>query len=141
MAGKDQRRYERYPVAYEAHVKRIDKSLDPAALNRFAAKVVDISRGGVCIELKELVYPKERLQIVVETQAAGFALDAATVVRWSEKVSGGYRTGIQFTAVKKLRFGADTPAAAAEAPTSQTASQGALRASKAQASARPSQAS
>jgi hypothetical protein len=140
MAGKDQRRYERYPVFYEAHVKRIEKSLDPAALDRFLAKVIDISRGGVCLELKELVYPKEHLRLVVEDQAAGFALDVATVVRWSDKVTGGYKAGMQFTEVKKLNLGdgKDAGTNAAEA-ISQTSSQGTHQASKAQASARPSQ--
>lgn len=114
--GKDQRKHERYPVSYEARVKRIEKSLDPAAQDRFTARVADISRGGVCIELKELVYPKERLRVVVEKQAAGFGLDVATVVRWTEKITGGYRAGMQFTEVRKLSIGQAGPAATSQRP-------------------------
>jgi len=99
---REKRRFERFPVFHEASVKRLAASIDPAAHNEFPARVVDLSRGGARLELRELVHPSEKLHVVVGSEKAGFGLDATSVVRWSEKITGGYQAGVQFVEIRKF---------------------------------------
>jgi len=83
----------------------MEKPMDTSAREQFPAKIIDISQGGARLELKEMLQPKEKVRVRVADEKVGFGLDVTGVVRWSEKVTGGYEAGLEFTQVKKFALG------------------------------------
>jgi len=114
------RRHERHPVLYPADVKRLTKLVDTSVREAFSGTVVDISKAGLKLQLKELLYPKEQVHITVTQTRTEFGLSITAIVRWCQKVTGGYEAGVEFVNVEKIAqtSGGGNAGASEQPPTS-----------------------
>ena len=136
---KEKRRHKRYAVNAPVEIERLGTSPDPAARDKFRARLFDLSQGGVRIETRELVQPGETVRLLV-AHADDFELRCTGRARWTNKVTGGYHTGVEFTSVDnfktldRIAAGAANPEPSAPQPPSTAQRQ----ASKDRSSDRPS---
>jgi len=102
---REKRKHPRYALSCLALVERLDAPIDPSAEMSVTARMVDISVAGACLELRELLQANERVRLVVDDDSLSFGLNCVAVIRWSRKVTGGYRAGLEFTNAHKFAPG------------------------------------
>jgi hypothetical protein len=83
-------------------VTRLSRLPDPSADVEFQGLLMDISQGGLRLTSRVLMHPNEKVRTIVTNDKTGLELNCIGVVRWSQKVTGGYVSGLQFTAVEKF---------------------------------------
>jgi len=136
---KEKRRHKRYAVNAPAEVERLGASPDPAARDKFTPRLFDLSQDGVRIETRQLIRPGETVRLPV-AHADDFEPCCTGRARWTNKVTGGHRTGVEFINVDNLKTpdriaaGAANPEPSAPQPPSTAQRQ----ASRGRSSDRPS---
>lgn len=102
MSHEDEKRlYPRHATKATVQVQRTGVSPDPSASDEFTAQLVNLSQGGVRIETRELIQPHETIHLLVASTATGVELRCTGVVRWVQKVTGGYQVGVEFAGFDK----------------------------------------
>ena len=96
----DRRTSERYNVKVEVNLKRI---LDSSIFTSFTR---DLSRGGLCLNLKSPLEPNEQLKLqmslILSPDAQSEPLELKGRVAWcSEDDDGQYQIGVSFVSVEE----------------------------------------